>query len=67
VANAEAVRIASAFPLHYLFADASGDAAVIEFLDGKLVIYRGETLPVRALANSTYADSIAAFEAAENG
>jgi penicillin V acylase-like amidase (Ntn superfamily) len=65
VANAEAVRIASAFPLHYLFADASGDAAVIEFLDGKLVVYRGETLPVRALANSTYADSIAAFEAAK--
>ena len=65
VANAEAVRIASAFPLHYLFADVSGDAAVIEFLDGKLVVYRGETLPVRALTNSTYADSIAAFEAAK--
>jgi len=65
VTNAEAVRIASAFPLHYLFADASGDAAVIEFLDGKAVAYRGETLPVKALANSTYADSIAAFEAAK--
>jgi penicillin V acylase-like amidase (Ntn superfamily) len=64
VANAEAVRPMSQFPLHYLFADASGDAAVIEFLDGKLVVYRGDTLPVKALANSTYADSIAAFEAA---
>lgn len=64
VANAEAVRPTSQFPLHYLFADASGDAAAIEFLDGKLVVYRGDTLQVKALANSTYADSIAAFEAA---
>jgi choloylglycine hydrolase len=65
VANAEAVRLTSQFPVHYLFADASGDTAVIEFLNGKLVVYHGETLPVRALANSTYTDSIAAFEAAK--
>jgi penicillin V acylase-like amidase (Ntn superfamily) len=65
VANAEAVRPTSRIPIHYLFADASGDAATIEFLDGTLVVHRGETLPVRALANSTYADSVAAFEAAK--
>lgn len=65
VANAQAVRLTSQFPVHYLFADASGDTAVIEFLNGKLVVYHGETLPVRALANSTYTDSIAAFEAAK--
>ena len=65
VENAEAVRLTSQFPVHYLFADTSGDTAVIEFLNGKLVVYRGETLPVRALANSTYTDSIAAFEAAK--
>jgi penicillin V acylase-like amidase (Ntn superfamily) len=66
VANAEAVRPPSRgpAPIHYLFADASGDAAAIEFLDGKLVVHRGETLPVKALTNSTYADSLAAFEAA---
>jgi penicillin V acylase-like amidase (Ntn superfamily) len=64
VANAETVRPTSRIPIHYLFADASGDAAAIEFLDGKLVVHRGETLPVKALANSTYADSVAAFEAA---
>jgi choloylglycine hydrolase len=65
VENAETVRLTSQFPIHYLFADASGDVAVIEFLDGKLVVYRGDTLPVRALANSTYADSMEAFEAAK--
>jgi penicillin V acylase-like amidase (Ntn superfamily) len=64
VANAEAVRPTSRVPIHYLFADASGDAAAIEFLDGKLVVHRGATLPVKALANSPYTDSVAAFEAA---
>ena len=65
VANAELVRVSSGFPVHFLFADASGDTAVMEFLDGKLFIYRGETLPVRALTNSNYADSLAAFEVAK--
>jgi len=64
VAAAATVRPTSRAPLHYLFADASGDAAVLEFLDGRLRVHRGATLPVRALANSTYADSLAAFETA---
>jgi len=63
LANAEAVRPQSRIPIHYLFADATGDAAVVEFLQGKLVTHRGSGLPVRALANSTYADSLAWLEA----
>ena len=56
--NAE-VRISrSAAPLHYLVADRSGDVAVIEFRDGKYVVYRGSTLPVPALANDFYADAL---------
>jgi hypothetical protein len=35
---------------------------VLEFLDGTLVVHRGAAMPVRALANTTYADSVAAFE-----
>ena len=62
VAQAEAVRPTSRYPIHYLVADPTGDAATLEFLDEKLVIHRGATMPVRALANSTYADSVAAFE-----
>jgi choloylglycine hydrolase len=65
VAKAEVVRLSSPFPVHYFFADASGDSAVIEFLDGKLIMHRGETLPVPALANSKYSESLAAFEAAK--
>ena len=64
VANVEAVRPMSRVTIHYLVADASGDVATLEYLDGKLVVYRGATLPVRALTNSTYADSVAALERA---
>jgi choloylglycine hydrolase len=64
VANVEAVRPVSRVTIHYLVADASGDVATLEYLDGKLVVHRGATLPVRALTNSTYADSVAALERA---
>jgi len=64
LADAETVRPRSQTPIHYLVADVTGDTAALEFLDGKLVVHRGATMPVRALANSTYADSAAAFESA---
>lgn len=67
LANAEAVRpMSRSSTLHYLVAGATGDAAAVEFLDGKLVVHRGAAMPVRALANSTYADSVAAFEGAKS-
>jgi penicillin V acylase-like amidase (Ntn superfamily) len=66
LANVEAVRPTSRYPIHYLVADATGDAATLEFLDGKLVVHRGPAMPVRALANSPYADSVAAFERAKS-
>jgi len=66
VAQAEAVRPTSRFPIHYLVADASGDTATLEFLDEKLVVHRGASMPVKVLANSTYADSVAAFERARS-
>lgn len=47
---------------HYLLGDAAGDCAAIEFLGGECMIYHGETLPVRALANATYASGIKFFE-----
>lgn len=64
IANAEAARPTGRVPIHYFFADAGGDAAAVEFLDGKLVVHRGASLPVKALANSTYADSVTALETA---
>jgi choloylglycine hydrolase len=45
-------------PIHFLVCDSSGQAAAIEFLDGKMVCHTAETLPVKALTNSTYDESI---------
>ncbi|HUQ65431.1 MAG TPA: linear amide C-N hydrolase [Flavitalea sp.] len=44
-------------PVHYLIADAGGDAATIEFLNGKMVVHRGTNLPLPVLANTSYATS----------
>lgn len=57
------VRIAADVPLHYLVSDARGNAAAIEFLDGRLIAHAGSDLPVAALANTTYEDSLRSFQA----
>jgi penicillin V acylase-like amidase (Ntn superfamily) len=44
--------------IHYLICDASGDTATIEFLDGKMVYHRGETLAAKALTNDTFQRSV---------
>jgi len=43
---------------HYLVADRSGASAVIEYLDGELVVHTGEDLEVSVLANWYYDDSL---------
>jgi penicillin V acylase-like amidase (Ntn superfamily) len=55
-----AVRIARAgsAPLHYLVADASGTAATIEFLEGKMVVHKGADLPYPVLTNTIYSDAL---------
>jgi len=47
--------------LHWLVGDSRGHCASIEFLHGKLVCHTGWTMPVKALANSTYDESIAYY------
>jgi choloylglycine hydrolase len=39
---------------HFLLADKSGDAAVVEFLKGKPTIYHGKSLPYPILCNDPY-------------
>lgn len=58
MAHTGETRIGGGTPLHYLVADASGDAANIEFLQGKLVVHRGASLPSAVLTNDTYASSL---------
>ena len=60
IASDVSLRISSdSVPIHFLVSDKSGEAVTIEFLDGKMVYHTDETLPVKALTNSTYKDSIA--------
>ncbi|MEO5948638.1 MAG: linear amide C-N hydrolase [Chitinophagaceae bacterium] len=60
IATDSDIRIASAGtePLHYLVADATGKAATIEFLNGKMVVHTGKELPFPVLTNSVYASSL---------
>ncbi len=62
LASDNRVRIAGGVPLHYLVADSRGAAATVEFLDGCMVAHTGTSLPVAALTNSTYEQSLAYFE-----
>lgn len=39
---------------HFFVADRSGNAAVIEFPEGKRTVYWGEALPVKVLCNAAY-------------
>ncbi len=60
IASDQLIRITSndSPPLHYLIADASGNTATIEFLNGKMVVHKGKDLPYPVLSNSTYANSV---------
>ncbi len=46
-------------PLHYLVADAGGNVASIEFLEGVMVVHRDKDLPFPVLTNDTYVSSVA--------
>ncbi|MCW3074255.1 MAG: hypothetical protein JWP69_1324 [Flaviaesturariibacter sp.] len=47
-----------AVPLHYLVADAAGNAATIEFIGGKMVVHKGADLPAPVLTNTAYGEAI---------
>ncbi len=59
IANNASLRILSYERpgLHFLVADKTGDCAVIEFLNGSLVLHIKEILIAKTLANNTYAES----------
>jgi choloylglycine hydrolase len=63
VQGAAAIRISSVYAhVHYLACDATGDCAAIEFLDGKMVVSTGDSMPAPTLTNSTYQDSVGYLE-----
>lgn len=52
----------SAPPAHFLISDADGNCASIEFFEGKQLVRCGDDLPVKAMTNSTYDESLATFK-----
>jgi penicillin V acylase-like amidase (Ntn superfamily) len=67
IKNASKLRIASSVPLHFLVADRAGNAATIEYLDGKLVTHQKSSLPFPVLANSSYQESLNYFKTNQSG
>ena len=65
IASDKMVRISqhTPAPIHYLVCDGNGNAAAIEFLEGKLVCHTGNDLPVKLLTNSPYSQSLASLNA----
>ncbi len=58
VTSASELAIGGTATLHFLACEPTGNCAVIEFLDGKLVARSERTLPLPALTNSTYNESL---------
>jgi choloylglycine hydrolase len=43
---------------HYLVSDSKGKTAIIEWIEKKMVVHTGDTLPVKVLTNTTYDQSL---------
>ena len=49
-------------PNHFLIADANGNCAAVEWVDGECVTYTGTSLPVKAMSNMRYGYALAAYK-----
>ena len=66
IEGTELIRIRQAYAgVHYLACDASGDCASFEWLDGKLALAGGNSMPAPTLTNSTYEESAQYLETFE--
>ena len=50
------------YGFHAIVVDASGASAVVEYIDGKMVVYTGKTLPVSALSNIAYEKALWSYD-----
>lgn len=62
IQNADSIRVKDvAAPVHYMVCDAGQKCGTFEYLNGKLVIHSGTTLPIPVLTNDTYDSSYASL------
>mgnify|MGYP005831903253 CR=1 FL=1 len=47
---------------HFFLADRTGNAAVVEFIEGRPTVYRGESLPYPLVCNSRYDEELQSLE-----
>jgi penicillin V acylase-like amidase (Ntn superfamily) len=61
IASDKVVRISPSMPMpiHFFVCDREGAAAVVEFIEGKLVCHAGDKLPHKLITNDTYESSLA--------
>lgn len=61
IATDKQIRVSPTMPmpLHFFVCDREGNAAVVEFLDGKLVCHTGDKLPYQLITNNTCDESLA--------
>lgn len=57
IASFDSLRIQAQVQTHFFVADRHGETASIEFLQGRLVCHRGESMPAKTLTNSIYEES----------
>jgi penicillin V acylase-like amidase (Ntn superfamily) len=48
----------SSIPLHYMICDRTGNVAIIEFINGKMICHEGNELITPVLANDSYENSL---------
>jgi choloylglycine hydrolase len=58
VASASELAISGPAKLHFIACDETGNCAIVEFLDGKMVTRSERTLPLPVLTNNTFNDSL---------
>lgn len=46
------------YPVHFFVGDETGQCAIIEYLEGKMVVHKGDSLTVNILSNSVYSYAI---------
>lgn len=60
IASDSKIRVShnTPMPIHFSLCDRDGNMATVEFVDGKMVHHKGDTLPVKVLTNDTYGKSL---------
>ncbi|MBN2694561.1 linear amide C-N hydrolase [bacterium] len=67
IANDKIIRVQKVSQeLHFLVADKNGDVAVVEFINGEMMVYKDSQLPIPVLENDSYKTSLKKYKNGTN-